>query len=297
MAVFTLTADSNYSAIKGSLDNGDTIRCDTFRLTVDEQPALTNITVDSPGTAGRMTVSGAYDLSTWSIIAGTVNLIDGTFPAGATLGSSTGGQSNASGINVNNGTVLQAIGGTENAAHGVSGNSGTVETAIGGSNFNTLGVRFNDGLIITATAGSLVINGNHGVQVNRGTVTTAIGGSLSASGSQQGVIDNHGTVLNAIGGSGSSGFGVGNNVGIVFAASDNTGFGVNFSYTAIKVVDGPNYRSRIINLPTSGRLVTTVYSIGSLSSSAVVGAGITVIEVNPASSFSKKLSLRGGFRN
>lgn len=328
MAVFTLTANSNYSAIKGSLDNGDTIRCDTFRLTVDEQPALTNITVDSPGTAGRMTVSGAYDMSTWSIIAGTVALIDGTFPSGATLGSSTGGSANnAHGIQTNAGTVGTATGGGVNGSHGIETNNGTVTTADSGNTLGSHGVATNSasGSITNANGGSgangiavltnngAITNANggsgtqeHAVRTNNGTVVNAIAGSggrgvninngtiekATASG-QLCVLDNFGTVLEAIGSTTSSAAGVQNNFAIVFAASDNIGFGVNDSFSAIKVVDGPNYASRII---TSGsRPVTTVYSIGPLSTSASVSAGITVIEVNAGAAALP--TLRGGFSN
>jgi len=309
MATFTLTANSNYSAIKGSLANDDTIDCDGFRLTVDEQPALTGIAVTSPGKAGRMTVSGAYDMSTWSITAGTVPLIDGTFPSGATLGSATGGSATgAHGIATNEGTVTNATGGASNA-HGVNSNNGTVTNATGGSGGN--GVNINNGTVTNATAGAST---SRGVNINDGTVVNATGGSGSFA---QGVLINNGTVENATGGNGGSGHGVSTNNGtvlsatggsnagahgvltnlaIVFAADDATGNGVQNSFSAIKVVDGPNYKSRIITSGTA-RPVTTVYSIGTLSNLADLDPGITVITVNTGTGPAAKPSLRGGFAN
>jgi len=329
MATYTLTANSNYSAIKGSLANDDTIDCDGFRLTVDEQPALTGIAVTSPGTAGRMTVSGAYDMSTWSITAGTAALIDGTFPAGATLGTATGGTATgAHGIATNAGTVTTATGGTVGVGiltnngtvtdalgsanqTGVNDNNGTVTNATGGTGANARGVFNNNGIITNATGGSA--SATNGVQNNNGTITNVTGSSSStvargcdvnngtienATGGSQngssGVQINNGTLLSATGGSNASAHGVNTNFGIVFAAEDATGFGVNNSFSAIKVVDGPNYKSRIITSGTA-RPVTTVYSIGPLSSLASVSSGITVIEVNEAAK--PKPSLRGGFKN
>jgi hypothetical protein len=282
MATFTLTANSDYSAIKGSLANNDTIDCAGFRLTVDEQPALTGIAVTSPGTAGRMTVNGAYDMSTWSITAGTVTLIDGTFPSGATLGSSTGGSAtNAHGISINGGTVTTATGGTANN-RGVNINNGIVTNAAG------RGIEGNNGTVTNATGGS----GISAIAFNNGTVESATGGSAN---NGHGVGDNRGTVLSATGGSNAGAHGVNTNLAIVFAAEDATGFGVNNSFSAIKVVDGPNYKSRII---TSGASpVTTVYSIGTLSNLADLDPGITVITVNTGTGPAAKPTLRGGFAN
>jgi hypothetical protein len=271
MATFTLTANSNYSAIKGSLANDDTIDCAGFRLTVDEAPALTGIAVTSPGTAGRMTVNGDYDMSTWSITAGTVTLIDGTFPSGATLGSATGGSgSSAFGININAGTVTNSTGGSGTNSNGISTNNGTVENATGGSGANSRGIFTNNGTVENATGS----NGNN----------------------RNGVENNNGTVLSATGGSDAGAHGVATNLAIVFAAEDATGNGVQDSFSAIKVVDGPNYKSRIIS-GTTGRPVTTVYSIGTLSNLADLDPGITVITVNTGTGPAAKPTLRGGFAN
>lgn len=314
MAIFTISSDTNYSAIKGSLANGDTIRIDTntVRLTIDEEPLLTSITVDSPGVSGRMTVSGAYDMSTWSIFAGTGTLIDGTFPAGATLGSVTGGAASGSvGISQNAGTVILSTGGTTSNCQGVGTNqpSGVVLTAIAGTGTSAVGVSANNGLVDVAisssassgfgvnnnngTVNTATANGNVAVLNNNGTVGVATGGSGNG---HHGVGTNNGTVLEAIGGTNAGAHGVNTNLATVFAASNNTGFGVNNSFTAIKVVDGPNYASRIITSGTA-RPVTTVYSIGPLSSSASVSAGITVIEVSADTAAAILATLRGGFQN
>jgi hypothetical protein len=309
MATFTLTANSDYSAIKGSLANDDTIDCDGFRLTVDEQPALTGIAVTSPGTAGTMTVNDAYDMSTWSITAGTVQMI-GTFPSGATLGSATGGSvNNSNAIGTNNGTVITATAGNS-ASRGVNTNNGTITNAnaggitatcvltnngtitnaTGGTGSTSFGCQTNNGTVTNATGGSAI--GAAGVGANNGTVGIATGGSVSGA---HGVNSNGGTVLSATGGSNAGAHGVLTNNAIVFAADNATGNGVQDSFSAIKVVDGPNYKSRII---TSGASpVTTVYSIGTLSSLASVSSGITVIEVNTGTGPAAKPNLRGGFAN
>jgi fibronectin-binding autotransporter adhesin len=311
MATFTLTANSDYSAIKGSLANDDTIDCDGFRLTVDEQPALTGIAVTSPGTAGTMTVNDAYDMSTWSITAGTVQMI-GTFPSGATLGSATGGSvNNSHAIGTNNGTVITATAGNSasrgvntnngtitnaNASGAITGtavltNNGTITNATGGAGSTSFGCQTNNGTVTNATGGQA--GSAAGVSANNGTVTNATGGSGA---NANGVTTNTGTVLSATGGSNATAYGVATNLAIVFAADDATGFGVNNSFSAIKVVDGPNYKSRIITSGTA-RPVTTVYSIGTLSNLASLDPGITVITVNTGTGPAAKPTLRGGFAN
>jgi hypothetical protein len=276
MAIFTISANTNYSAIKGSLANGDTIRINTnaVRLTIDEAPLLTNITVDSPGVSGRMTVSGAYDMSTWSIIAGTVALIDGTFPSGATLGSVSGGTSaNAHGVATNSGTITTANGGSASNANGVNTNNGTVTTANGGTNA-AHGVNTNNGIVTTANGGTF--SNSHGVSLNNGTVTTATGGSGSIT---YGVNTNNGTVTTANGGSNATDYGVNTNNNLVLNASDNTGFGVNLSARGVKFVIGPTYASRIVSTGQTSP-VTTVYTLGPLNPAAELDPGIEVIEMS-----------------
>jgi hypothetical protein len=299
MAIFTINANTNYSAIKDSLSNGDTIRIATnaVRLTVDEAPLLTNITVDSPGVSGRMTVTGAYDMSTWSIIAGTVTLIDGTFPAGATLGSATGGSSNfASGITTNNGTVITCIGGASTNARGIETNNGNVITATGGRTAGgTHGINVNNGIVTTANGSSAI--GAMGVLTNNGIVTTANGGGFSNS---RGVLTNNGTVITANGGSASTTHGVEANNGTVITANggnvsiangialnnstclkanDGVSRAISLSRGDFKLVIGPDFQTTISN-PVGD--ITTIYSIGPLSNLATIPAGVTVIQLGTA---------------
>lgn len=262
MAIITLTANTNYSAIVG-LVNGDTIRCGTFRLTVDVQPTHTNITVDSPGTAGRMTVNGAFDLSTWAIFAGTVALIDGTLPAGAHLGSVQGGTgSNSFGVNTNNGTITTATGGTGQASYGVSTNDGSIVNANGGAGFLTI---------------------SHGVNINNSTITNATGGSGR---SANGVGTNNGTVIKATGGTASpDAYGIGLNRATCLQAFNAASRAINVSRGDAKLVDGPNFRTTI---DQTNNTIATIYTFnGPLHASAVVPAGTTVIELGAGGSTSR----------
>jgi hypothetical protein len=186
VAIYTLSTSSNYSAIKASLASGDTIRIDTntVRLTVDEQPLLTNITVDSPSVSGRMTVSGAYDLSTWSIIAGTVALIDGSgLPANAILGSATGGSANgAHGVASNFGTILSVTGGTVSGANGCNINSATIGISNGGSAANAFGTNTNNGTVTTSNGSASAV----GTNITTGLVLRAFDGVALAIGTLRG---------------------------------------------------------------------------------------------------------------
>ena len=210
MAIFTINTNSNYSSIKSSLANGDTIRigATSVRLTIDEQPLLINILVNSPGTAGRVTVSGAWDLSTWSMVAGTAALIDGTFPSGAILGSATGGSvAGAHGINFNSGTVTTATASNVNACGVLTNNSnGLIVNAFGGTGITAQGVLTNNGTITNATGGSAT--NAFGVSTNNGTVTNAAGSSTAAT---PGVSTNNGLIVNSYGGGFANAHGVNTN--------------------------------------------------------------------------------------
>jgi hypothetical protein len=275
MAILTISVNSNYSAIKGSLANGDTIRIDTntVRLTVDEQPLLTNITVDSPGVSGRMTVSGAYDLSTWAIIAGTVPLIDGTLPAGATLGSATGGTANSAfGIATNAGTVLVSNGSAGQNAHGVSTNNGTVTTATGGSFSGANGVLTNNARVIDAFGGSGV--NTRGVSTNFGVIGSATGGSGAAS--SEGCAVNNGTVTTATGSALTANPGVGINRGSVLRAFDFVGRGVLQMLNGPKFILGPDWQTAT----TDYQLIEKIYSLGEVSNLAAIPVGIEIVTLS-----------------
>jgi hypothetical protein len=289
MAIITLSTSSNYSDIKGSLANGDTIRIDTtaVRLTVDEQPLLTGISVDSPGVGGRMTVSGAYDLSTWHITAGTLIFIDGTFPAGATLGSATGGQTSASSncVNINDGTILVSNGGAFAACSGVTTNNGTVGTANGGSAGTTFGVTTNNGTVTTANGGTTglgvgtnngtVTNANGaasgsgvGVSINNATVGTANGGATA-----DGVSNNNGTVTTANGGASATANGINLNNGICLRAFDGVGLAITANRGGPKLIIGPDYQTAT----ASYTAVDKIYSIGEVSNLAAIPLATEVV--------------------
>lgn len=388
MAIFTINTNSNYSSIKSSLANGDTIRigATSVRLTIDEQPLLINILVNSPGTNGRVTVSGAWDLSTWSMVAGTAPLIDGTFPAGAILGSAnpgsttgancvttnagtitnaiggsvfnawpvqtntglvvnaTGGSLNgAHGVNVNNGTVTNATGGSANTAAGVLTNNGTVTNAFAGSFAGAHGVNANNGLVVTATGGAVAApaavntNGPTGVITNclgsnssassgcitnNGLITNCNGGSLGvgcatnasriinctggSGANTHGCSTNEGHVENATGGSGSNANGVNTSrgsIGTATGGSNATARGVTFAGGQVlrafnstgqaiqtcsgdqRVVIGPDFRTTITRGAGTLETLTTLYTIGPLHPSAVIPAGVTVIQLSEGSGF------------
>ena len=180
MATITLAANTNLTAIAG-LVNGDTIDCNGFLLTINQQPTHTNISVVSPGKAGTVTISGAYDLSTWSFTAGTTTMMN--VPANARVGSVKGG--NASCVNVNSGRILAcygsdiaaafgcnnnnalidfAKGGAFAAAHGVGNQNCTVLLAEGGVGLTTYGVSSNLGNTERA-------NNAHAINLSRGNKT------------------------------------------------------------------------------------------------------------------------------
>ena len=63
MATITLAANTTYSAL--TIADDDVIDLAGYLLTVNAQPGETGISITSPGTAGSVTLSGGYDLSTW----------------------------------------------------------------------------------------------------------------------------------------------------------------------------------------------------------------------------------------
>jgi hypothetical protein len=269
MAIYTLSTSANYSAIKSSLANGDTIRIDTnaVRLTINEQPLLTNITVDSPGVSGRVTVSGAYDLSTWSMVAGTATLIDGPFPAGATLGTLTSGAAGVFGCQTNNGTITTVIGGNANGASGVGNNNGTIINTIGGGAVNAHGCVNNNATVTNATGSST--SAASGVVNNNGTITTATGGSAATA---YGVTQNNSTVRKGIGGTNATAHGVNQCDGICLEATDSTGRGVNNFRGGPKLINGPEFRTGTTNYTA----VSRIYSIGQVSNLAAIPGAIPI---------------------
>ena len=249
MATHTLVANTNSSAL--TLADGDTIELAGYQLTIDAEPTATGITVQTPATAGTVTISGGYDLSTWSFTAGTTILIS-TVPSGCVVGTVTGGSANnARGVSTNNGTVTTATGGSANGAHGVANNYSTITTATGGSASGTSGVNSNWSTITTATGGSA--STAYGVNVNFSSVTTATGGSASTA---YGVSVNHSTVLRAY---------------------DDVAPATNEFYGDFKLVVGPEFRSSFTDTRNT---ITTIYSIGELSPLATIPVGVVVITLS-----------------
>lgn len=137
MATYTLTQNEDWSSIKGSIANDDTVALAGYELTLDEEPTLTGIIVTTTATAGTVVIDGAYDISTWSLTAGTGVLI-ATIPSGCDIGSLTGGSaSGARGCVYNYGTITTCTGGSESGAYGcyysygaVLGATDDTETAV-----------------------------------------------------------------------------------------------------------------------------------------------------------------------
>lgn len=287
MAILTINSNSNYSAIKGSLANGDTIRIGTnaVRLTVDEQPLLTNITVDSPGVSGRMTVSGAYDLSTWSVIAGTVALIDGTFPAGATLGSATSGTAlGSSCVATNAGRILVSNGSGGQNAHGVATNNGTVDLANAGTFTGSTGVATNNGIVVSANGGSSV--NTFGVGTNNATVGTVTAGSAN---NGAGCATNNGTITTANGSSVSTAAGVTTNRGSVLRAFDSVGRGVSEMIGGPKFIIGPDFQCGT----TDYRFINKIYSLGEVSPLANIPLATEVVILSEGTGSAGFTGIRG----
>jgi len=164
----------------------------------------------------------------------------------------------------------------------VGTNNGTIINAIA-SNVNASSVFTNNGTVTNATGGS-VSNAN-GVSANNGTVTNATGGSVS---NANGVSANNGTVTNATGGSALGAFGVSANNGTCLRAFNNTGRAINSSRGDFKLVDGPNFRTTI---DQTNDTITTIYTInGPLHSSAIIPAGVAVIDLSASGGSSRPVN-------
>ena len=177
MATITLAADTTYSTL--TVANNDIIDLAGYKLSILAQPAETSIEVISPSTAGTVSIvtgfgQPGYDLSTWSMTAGTAQLI-ATIPSGTELDSLTGGSAtNAYGCSTNNGTITTCTGGSGTNARGCNSNYGTVTTCTGGTGTNAYGCRINYATITTCTGGS--VSGAHGCSTNYATILKAFDG-------------------------------------------------------------------------------------------------------------------------
>jgi hypothetical protein len=201
-----------------------------------------------------MTVSGAYDLSTWSITADTSSLIDGTFPAGATLGTANAGSaSNSIAVVFNSGTITTSNGGSGTTSRGVSTNNGTIGIANGGSGSGASGCNINNGTVTTANGGSFA--NAHGVNLNNSSVTTANGGS------------------------GVGVFGVALNYGNTLRAFDSTGLAIGSNQGGPKLIIGPDYQTAtaIYNA------VPKIYSIGEISELSAIPEATEIVILSEGS--------------
>ena len=249
MATITMVASVNYSTL-GAVNN-DIINLNGYTLTIATQPAETGISIITPAKAGRVVIWGGYDLSTWSMTAGTTNLIT-TIPAGCVIGELVGGSGGVTyGCATNNGTITSCVGGSGFGSSSCQLNKGMITTCVGGSASWASGCDTNNGTITTST-GSPVTNA-FGCRINNATITTCTGGSVSGA---HGCYDNYATIL---------------------AAFDDVERAINISYGDFKLVIGPDFQTTISN--PSGD-ITTIYSIGELSGLATIPVGVTVITLS-----------------
>ena len=285
----TLTEDTTYSTLM--IMSYDTIDLAGYVLTIDSQPYEWGIVITSPGTAGSVTLSGGYDLSTWSMTAGTTTLIT-TIPAGTELDSLTGGSAtSAYGCSTNNGTITTCTGGTGTNAYGCNANysTGTITTCSGGSVANSLGCNTNYGTITTCTGGAGT--NAHGCWISYKTITTCTGGSGASYGCRTsfgkittctggtgtnafGCWANQGLVTTAVGGSGTTAYGIGFNYSYVLNLTDTTRLAVGSWYSQTVFVLGPGIVGEI-KAP-----VATIYSLGAMNAGATLPGGATVITLS-----------------
>lgn len=220
MPTYTLTQNESWSTITGSVASGDVVDLAGFTLNLDVlTPAQTNISITSPGTAGKVTlVTGIFNTDGWSLTAGTVPLVDNLFLAHApdfdfVGGTVTGAHAIAS---ISGATINGDVrGGSASGACGIGSVAGTAKIngdVYGGTLGNAYGIPTlnRDSVVngdVTATAGT-AIGTNYG-QV-RGTVTGGSGFLV------YGVGTNYGSIVGAVvGGSNFGSSGVNENYGNV----------------------------------------------------------------------------------
>jgi hypothetical protein len=203
------------------------------------------------------------------MVAGTVTLIDGTFPAGATLGTITGGGSaSAHGIATNAGSITTCNGGSATPSFGISLNdvTGVVNTANGGTATAAHGISTNVGRVVFAN-GSTSFTSASGVNNSFGFVDVATGGGFTSS---FGVNNNNGSIRRAIGGSGANG--VSAQSAICLEALDGTFFAIGSVVGGYKLVNGPEYRTKT----TTYTRVERIYSIGTVHPDATIPGAVPI---------------------
>jgi hypothetical protein len=313
----TLTEDTTYSTLM--IMSYDTIDLAGYVLTIDSQPYESGIVITSPGTAGSVTLSGGYDLSTWSMTAGTGVLI-ATIPSDTELDSLTGGSAtSAYGCTDNYGTITTCTGGSGTNARGCNSNYGTITTCTGGTGTNAYGCNANyssGGLIpsigiITTCSGGSVAN-SLGCNANYGTITTCTGGAgtnahgcwisyktittcTGGSGASYGCRTSFGKITTCTGGTGTNAFGCWANQGLVTTAvggSGTTAYGIGFNYSYVlnltdttRLAVGSWYSQTVFVLGPGivGEIkapVATIYSLGAMNAGATLPGGATVITMS-----------------
>jgi hypothetical protein len=278
MAVITLTANTNYSAL--SVADGDIIELNGFQLTLDVNPTAQNIIVTAAGNAGTLVLGApsVFDCVGWTYQAGTTSIIP-SIGIDKTLGGisvTAGSVANARGISILNGVFLgDVIGGSVNNAPGCNQNFGIIKGhAIGGSVSGAHGIATNNG----TTEGNAVggsASGAYGVNINNGTI---LGDCVAGTGGagRNGLQNNGGIVLGlAIGSATDNANGINANSGLVGGIIDNTGKGIETYRGSVLFVGGADVSATI---PAT---VKTIYSLfGPLSGSAIIAPGTEVIELS-----------------
>jgi hypothetical protein len=280
MATITMVASVNYSTL-GAVNN-DIINLNGYTLTIATQPAETGISIITPAKAGAVVISGGYDLSTWSMTAGTKNgAMITTIPANCVVGELVGGSANnAYGCENNNGTITICTGGAGSSSHGCRYNNTTITTCTGGSASGAQGCNTNNGTITTCTGGTL--GGAQGCNTNYGTITTCTGGLVNDT---VGCMYNRGMITEAVGGVGSaaanfwnpnfSAYGVHTNYSWILNLTDDLSQAVNvWSGASTIFVMGPGINGEI-KAP-----VETIYSLGTMNAGATLPVGATVVTMS-----------------
>jgi hypothetical protein len=308
MATVTLVANTAYSAL--TVADGDTIELAGYTLDMDVVPTEINVIVQTPGTAGKMTlVTGyTYPLTGWTMTAGTGVLI-ATVPTGTTLGGELigGSASGAYGCHTNHGTITDCTGGSASGASGCFFHYGTITTCTAGSAGNAFGCSYNYGTITDCTSGS--VSNTYGCVYNYGTITDCTGGSVSSTygcgfnygtittctagsaSSAYGCINNYGTITTSTGGSASGSHGCDINYGTItdctggsvsgaygcrlkygatLNITDNTGLAVNTWYGSVAFMIGDGIRGTVKSA------ITNLYTLGEPHASATIDPGTTV---------------------
>ncbi|WP_417744837.1 hypothetical protein [Rosistilla oblonga] len=269
MATHTLVANTNVSAL--SLANGDTIDLAGYKLTFDVDPAATDVTVETPGTAGTVEFSVDCDLSTWDFIAGTTTLIS-VVPSGVSIGTVSGGTAAAAhGCGTNNGTIGTVNASDVSNARGCNVNNGTIGTVNGGSGGNSRGCGTNNGEIGTVNGGSG--SDARGCADNNGTIGTVNGGSVAAA---YGCSNNNGTIGTVNGGTAAQGVQTNNGTILNIRDSDYAD-AVRVYSGSVLFTNGPTLAT---TLPST---ITTLYHLGPLTDSAVIPETTTTIELSEGS--------------